>query len=540
MVRGATDKRNRRPNRYRLADAAALLVAAGLLIMVRGHAFDLPLETDECNYAYIATRLVAGDSLYVDVWDHQPPGIFVLFAAVVGVCGNDPLVFRWLAVAVSLVTMVLMFAVARRAGGRPAAYLAVGLFALCSSDPGMAGEGCNRELFMNPFALAAVWLLLRREMPSRRDVMVAGLMLGLASTIKTIVAAQWAVLALWLLVRAWRSAEPQKRLRAAAAALLTFGLGPLAVWLAAVGHYVANGRVAEFWEATFLFNLEYAATEGGYWVRFVDFFRAPIHRFVFLSTIPLWIGAGIAAVVLPFMAPGRRYAAGTALVGYLFGSYLAVCLPGQLWPHYYYLMLPPLILVLAVALGQAMRLRWPSQWARPIRGVAGGLGGAVVVGLVALQCRFYLLVPTLRITDPRYDSRDLWGRAQGENVARVTDPDDTVLVYAQDVGVYYYSGRRCATRFTMVRPLEERYPGFAKRRAILLDEIRENRPRVLLMVDEPFPALHEYILANYQPVPRGIDFHDRRTNEPIMYLLVDKHRPIEDIDWNWHRSSVLE
>ncbi|MCH7814530.1 MAG: glycosyltransferase family 39 protein, partial [Planctomycetes bacterium] len=260
-----------------MADAAVLVLAAGLLIGLRAHGFDLPLETDECNYAYIATRLVAGDSLYVDVWDHQPPGIFVLFAAVVGVFGNDPLVFRWMAVAASLVTMVLLFAVARRAGGRPAAYLAAGLFALCSADPGMAGEGCNRELFMNPFALAAVWLLLRREMPSRRDVVLAGLMLGLASTIKTIVAAQWAVLCLWLVVRAWRSAEPERRLRAAAVALLAFGVGPLAVWFAAVGHYVANGRVVEFWEAAFLFNLEYMGTEGGYGQRFLDFFRAPIH-----------------------------------------------------------------------------------------------------------------------------------------------------------------------------------------------------------------------------------------------------------------------
>jgi len=90
----------------------------------------------------------------------------------------------------------------------------------------------------------------------------------------------------------------------------------------------------------------------------------------------------------------------------------------------------------------------------------------------------------------------------------------------------------------MVRALNEGYPGFEKRRVILLEEIKANRPRLMLMVDEPFPALYEYLMANYHLV--GIDYHDRRQNEPIMHVLADNSRPIADIDWNWHRSSVSQ
>ncbi|KKK62157.1 hypothetical protein LCGC14_3007150, partial [marine sediment metagenome] len=39
--------------------------------IIRLHAFAVPLETDECNYAYIGSRLLAGDRLYLDVWDHH-------------------------------------------------------------------------------------------------------------------------------------------------------------------------------------------------------------------------------------------------------------------------------------------------------------------------------------------------------------------------------------------------------------------------------------------------------------------------------------
>ena len=48
---------------------AAVVAAILILVAFRLHAFDLPLETDESNYAYIAARLLAGDRLYVDVRD---------------------------------------------------------------------------------------------------------------------------------------------------------------------------------------------------------------------------------------------------------------------------------------------------------------------------------------------------------------------------------------------------------------------------------------------------------------------------------------
>ena len=71
----------------KLVDAAIVLAASVALDLVRLHAFDLPLETDEANYAYIGARLLDGEKLYVDLWDHQPPGVYVLFAAAISLFG---------------------------------------------------------------------------------------------------------------------------------------------------------------------------------------------------------------------------------------------------------------------------------------------------------------------------------------------------------------------------------------------------------------------------------------------------------------------
>ncbi|MFQ5491463.1 MAG: glycosyltransferase family 39 protein, partial [Phycisphaerae bacterium] len=136
------------------ADALLLFVAAALLVGMRLHAFDLPLETDECNYIYTAARLLAGDQLYTDVWDHQPPGIFAFFAVVIALFGDTQPVFRWLATAACLTSLLLLVLICRHTAGRWAGYLAALLYALISADPGTAGEGCNREIFMNSLALA--------------------------------------------------------------------------------------------------------------------------------------------------------------------------------------------------------------------------------------------------------------------------------------------------------------------------------------------------------------------------------------------------
>ncbi len=107
--------------REEFGDAIALILFGSILVGFRLHAFDVPLERDEGNYAYIASRLLAGDQLYVDVWDHQPPGVFVLFAAVSFMFGTEPEVFRWLATAFSLISLWLIFDILRKSTSRAAA-----------------------------------------------------------------------------------------------------------------------------------------------------------------------------------------------------------------------------------------------------------------------------------------------------------------------------------------------------------------------------------------------------------------------------------
>ena len=569
-----------RPRRAR-RDWLWLIPAGAILVLLRLHALDLPLETDECNYAYIGARLLDGERLYVDVWDHQPPGVFMLFAGVIALLGDAPEVFRGMATAFSLGSLVLVFAIARRIGGLTAGVVAALLFALASSDPGTAGEGCNREIYMNTLILAAWYLALRSctgllngagrspltgltgcardenesdgpGRPNKDDagesedrlspwlIFGSGVALGLGSLIKTVVAVHWILLAVWIVWIAWSRAPRPVRAKRAGTVFLLFSAGPVSIWLATFVWFGSTGRLSDFIDAVFLFNLSYSGAGEAPARRLVDFFSPPRHPFIFDSALPLWIGGLVAAMHVALRVIRFRDRGASATLALLIAAYVAICLPGRFWPHYYYLLIPPL--AVAASLTASSLAGWIRRRTHHSSAVRYALAGLILIvlpaALAVTQYRHYISQPLFGITVKRYNSRDFWGRAQGRNVQQVTDAGDEIFVYGNDTQIYYYARRRCASSFTMITGIQSGYEGSDRRRRRMIEELTRRLPRVIIVLfdEKPFPEWHQ-LLRRYYGEAVGVDYHDR-TRKPIMLVFARKDQPIESIDWDWDRSSV--
>ncbi|MFQ5590042.1 MAG: ArnT family glycosyltransferase [Phycisphaerae bacterium] len=525
----------------RWVDLVCLALAAAVLVVFRIHAFDLPLETDECNYAYIAARLLEGERLYLDVWDHQPFGIFALFAGVIALFGDSPEVFRWLATAFSLSSLVLIHEIVRVSAGRCAAVTAVLLFAVASSDPGTAGEGCNREIYMNTLILFAWYIAMRPTLKPGSCALASGCALGVASSIKTIVAVHWVLLAAWIGFRALRRAPVDARWRSTLAALATFVAGPAAVWVAVFAYFALTQRLAQFTDAVFMFNLSYSGEMHGVFDRFVGFFTPQSHPFIFESARPLWVGGAAGAVWLIIESLRHRSSKAVAIVLLVIAGYAATCLPGKFWPHYYYLLVPAMVVSLSAAMGSLARVLGgglSSAGPRLRRAAIVLLYVAPSISLCWSEYSHYLSQAPFGITVTRYNSRDFWGRAQGENVRRVTEPGDTIFVFGNEAEIYYYSQRRCASRYTMITGIQSGYAEARRRRATLLAELEQDPPRLILVLfdEDPFPEWKDYLERHYSE-PIGWDLHDR-TGKPIMFVVSRKDKPVESIDWNWDRRRV--
>lgn len=515
-----------------------LLVAAALIVVgFRLHAYPAPLESDECNYAYFAQHMLAGDRLYVDLWDHQPPGIFTLLMLPTAVFGSSPVVYRTLALVLVLLTMLGVFDIARRWFNRPAAWTATLLFAVASSDPGIAGEGCNREIYMNVLLVGAWWMLVsfsvtrfggglglartRRisaggdagRYSGMRRVFIAGLLIGLASTIKTVVAMHW--LALLPVVVMMPTPNGAGRRRHVLGTVAAFGAGPAVLWLAIFVYFAADGRVAALVDAVFIQNLIYSGGGEGRLTRLAAFFN---NETVFRTAPALWLAGGFGLIAFPWRQGRIR---SVMVAGLTIGSYLAVCLPGKFWPHYYMLMLPPVVLLAAGLVHRVALYR---------RGLSVVVGVVVLLALLSTEIPGYLLVEPDHIAWDRYGPRMSWVRDQARRIASVTDPGDTIYTWSSDAGLYYYSDRRCATRFTMNGTLLDKGKTAHARRLLLLEDLVRNKPRLIVLCTPkpPFRALHQFFLDHkYISVVRT----------ERMELLCDLERPIAQIDWTWRMEN---
>lgn len=519
---------------------AALVICGVVLVMLRLIGFGLPLETDEANYAYIGTRLLGGDRLYVEVWDHQPPGAFMLFGAAGAIFGDREATYRGLATAASLVSLVSVFLILRRTTGSAAtATLGAVLFSLASSDPGTAGEGCNREVFMNALILSAWALLLRPEDgPKVGRVFVAGVLLGAASLLKTVVVVHWVAAVLMIAVCSGRGGKTLTAPSRSGAWVKASALaaGPAVIWTTVTVYFAATGRGGLFLDAVFGFNLGYSNPGEPFLMRFVRFFSPPRHPYIFESARAVWVLGAAGAVITVARLLRRGDCAREAGVLLLAGAaYVATCLPAQFWPHYYYFMIPPVTMLSAgVASDAAVRV-----------GRRGGGFTLMARALLVLpaawlgyaQAKTYVLAPPLKITESRYNSRDFWARAHGLKVRAVTEPADQVFVYGSDAGVYFYADRRCASRYTMIGALDARYPGSADRRRTLIEDLRRNRPRLILRTGEAlFPEFDRLLSEEYERI--GADHHDHRPGEIILVVYADRRRPVAAIDWEWDRSEA--
>jgi hypothetical protein len=233
--------------------------------------------------------------------------------------------------------------------------------------------------------------------------------------------------------------------------------------------------------------------------------------------VVLWLAGAAGTILLPWRSD-RRFAFGAA--AYALGSFLAVCLPGWFWRHYYLLLLPSLVIGAATIME-----RIEDHPAASRRAGACVYASVIFAATLALQVVFYVSRAPTSLSGPRYSARMAWARDQGRRVGAVTDPGDTVCVWGMDVGIYYYSQRRSASRYTLSAPLRQDSPAARQRRARFIEDLERHRPRIIVLTQDPIPELDRFV-GEHGYVAVGAD-------GSRMFVLCDPDRPIAQLDWTW-------
>jgi hypothetical protein len=350
------------------------LVFTLLVVWISGTRWMLrhePFERDIAAYAVAGRELLEGRSLYSDIWDHKPPGIHLVFAGATMLVGPGAPGVLLINVFLSVVVAGGLMYAGDRAAGTSGAIVSGLLWAIVGSDLGLQANQPNVELALNAclaWALAAS--LGDRQRLTRVSAWVTGATTACGLILKTVIAAPLGFLAAVDICDRWRKRGAPRAIgygvRWLTAVMLV--LVPIIAWC------VHRAGPEAVWDALIGYNLAY--TRGDLLTNLLGVIRIDAHLPT-NTVVLLGLLASPGIIGLLALDPrGRR-----RILVALAGSVLAIAAPGRFHPHYYQLLLPPMIV--AGAIGVAHLLGQPGVK----RLVA--IGGLAVLGTIQLQNYLY-------------------------------------------------------------------------------------------------------------------------------------------------------
>jgi hypothetical protein len=434
----------------------------------------LPLERDEGEYAYTGQLLLRGIAPYKFAYSMKFPGTSVGYALLMLILGQTPTGIHFGLIAISLVTVALVFFLGRELLGEIGGIAAGTACLVLALMPHVLGQAAHATHFVMLFATAGTFLLLRAiDRQSQRLRFASGCLFGLALLMKQ-PGVLFAFFGLLFLVGSdWRARSSPKTIihRSVAfvgGALLVCMIGGIALW--------ASGVFGKFW----FWTVQYAAQYGAQ-VSLADavlLFRGHILG-VIGTAWPIWLIAGVGLVLII----ARRSAPPHFgfLLTFAFFSALAVC-PGLYFrPHYFILFLPAVSLLAGAAVAISAK-------ALSNRGPLLSLAVVLLFGLSVVwplwsESDFFFERPLSEAnlmvngTNPFPESIKI-----GEYIREHSDPNDTIAVLGSEPQIYFYSRRQSATGYIYTYSLMEPQSYARQMQQEMIQEIEASRPKFMILV----------------------------------------------------------
>ena len=288
-----------------------MVVAVGLRFF---SFFPSVLDHDESTYMIIGRDILNGKSLYTDVTDTKPVGIFLFYAGLEFLFGNSILWKRFVFAIVVGLTAFLVFRVAKKFfENRKVAFASGIIYIFYTSVWNYHGRSPNTELLFNLFTIIGLLLFLRKNF---RNYFLGGLSLGIGFMIKYLVLFDlFAFLLFFFIVEIKDRTQPgfwkifARYALAGLAFLIPFGVTNLFFWL--------GDNFQDFYFVTYELPGNYGSNPSliRYFTMLADFITKflPISFIVFYLLFKkskpmenrlkgfflLWIAAVLVAIYLP-------------------------------------------------------------------------------------------------------------------------------------------------------------------------------------------------------------------------------------------------
>jgi len=492
--------------------AGLVILAASLPLLHLGYLGEPLIGVDEAIYTTVADVLDRGGRLYVDIWDHKPPGIYLLYQLILTI-HRSPEALHLTSFLIGCLNIIMLFFLTWRITGIAAALGAAWLYSVFTST--FWANSLNAEVFLVFLQLAALCLVIwsSNEQISAWRLVAMGILFGAAFCIKYVLFFPLVGLLLFLLWRSWGAGSQDKRKPRVIKILLYFSGGFLSVCLSGICYCIVSGIMPEFIRSNFGYNMSYVFHDA--WSLFWDYGRFFIRDYA-SEQWPLLVFAVIGVAWWTIF--GRRNAGKVTrcqvslMIIWLASSILATLSPLKFLDHYFLLSIPGFCFIAALPLARIshkkpreLREKSMDTNRTTLKWKLGRWGPIILVGLI-LATTFPRAITeaidqqekTRRFSFP-IENSSYDAAVVGRYLKNHTSENDTVYVYRSFIiDIYFYARRNPATRY-FFWPHILREPLPAEMQINFEKDFKRHPPAYVVVgdsdiyKDRPFPFLENYI-----------------------------------------------
>ncbi len=490
--------------KHRYVSLIILAVLCLFIAVLRVHTYNEPFERDITSHAVIAHELLAGRSLYSDLWDSKPPAIFVTYALGDLLAGYGPRQVYFIGVAVAIITLLGCYRAGSALGGVPGGLWTAAFWAVICNDLWLWANQPNIEVGMNACLVWAFALMIRadrKKLQWGRWLAIGGLF-ALASVYKQVAVIFAAFLSLLHLLTCLGDRQTRKLAFLQVCIIAAAGA---AVWAGVFAFFALTGRFATFYDTIFTYGRWYAKSRGGNLLaNIIEGFRYkrlfPMH----MKSTPVLIIFAVVGIIVGLWKGSRRN--WLLLLGFALAAPFAIAITGRFYGHYYQLWLVPLV----VGAGWAVSATGPKghPTAALVRSAVG------VVGLIVLLC---FVLPQHKLSADEWSATKIGpqfvvSRSVVKEVDALLEPGETLYVWGQNPEFYFWSGRRPPTGLIWSTDLMDDNPLAQKHTARALEDLKRELPEIFVVNQLQFkvPLDHPVIRwalveKRYVPLPGNPD-----------------------------------
>jgi 4-amino-4-deoxy-L-arabinose transferase-like glycosyltransferase len=217
--------------------------------------FPSVIDHDESTYLEISRMILSGKTLYVDMIDIKPPGIFLILAGFQAVFGFSVFVIRFLVAIWIGLTAFMIYLTGKWLLRDTRASIAAGIiYIFLISTWSFYGISITPEIFFNLFTISALYLLLTRK--NAQVFFWAGLLAGTGFIVKYLVLFDFLAFMAFIIYQGYRSDRNNNALRLIPSLLLA-GMGFILPFLVFNLWYYFNGHFDAFYNIVYLAPSKY-------------------------------------------------------------------------------------------------------------------------------------------------------------------------------------------------------------------------------------------------------------------------------------------